>query len=595
MGRVTSSDSSPDAFFTAVSVLDSLIRSGMRQAVLAPGSRSAPLAYALAAASEAGAVDVFVRIDERTAAFTALGLAKATGQPVGVVTTSGTAVGELLPAVMEANHSEIPLAVITADRPERLRGSGANQTTWQPNLYGAHVRAAADLVSYPEPTEAEQTAEFNECLAALTGRNPEAWDEPSLRPLGPVQINVAFDVPLAPDASMRETLRAWATSLAGLRAPVSPRIVDRTVAEVLDEPAPSTDSAEAQHKTVVVAGDGAGPIARLFAESVGAPLLAEPSSGARSGPNAVGTYQLLLDGRLGEDIERVVLFGRPTLSRSVDALLHRPDTETIMYLPRPVAWARPERRPESPVHTLREARDFAGRSDASWLEAWHAEDRRILESLDVLLMEAEQHAGLLNGPRVARTVREAADRDGTTVVCGSSNLIRDLDLAPVGNGREHEATVYANRGLAGIDGTVATASGIALSDHRPVRLLLGDLTLLHDAGSLLFGPGEKVPDLQIVVFNDSGGGIFSTLEHGAVAENEDWAGAVERFFGTPQTADLERLVTAHHHAYRRADDVGTLRHALSEPIRGISVIEVRGTREGLAAERARWRALVATS
>jgi 2-succinyl-5-enolpyruvyl-6-hydroxy-3-cyclohexene-1-carboxylate synthase len=608
MVRVTSSDSQPDAFLTAVSVLDSLIRSGMREVVLAPGSRSAPLAYALAAASEAGVVEVHVRIDERTAGFTALGMAKASGRPVGVVTTSGTAVGELMPAVMEANHSEVPLAILSADRPPRLRGTGANQTTWQQGLYGVHVRASADLVSYPEPEPGDQTVAFTECLAALTGRDPAAWDRPSNRPLGPVQINVAFDVPLTPEPRMRDTLRAWADSVTDLSTPVAPRRADRTVTEALDDSeheeaaavvaeassaaASVAPGAEAV-RTVVVAGDGAGPLARMFAEAADLPLLAEPSSGARSGPNAVGAYQLLLEGELGDQIERVVLFGRPTLSRSVDHLLHRDDVESVIYLPRPVAWALPDRRPETPVETLVEARRFAGRPPSSWLERWHAEDARADSDLQRALTAARDRNGRLNGPLVARAVREAMADDGLALVCGSSNLIRDLDLVPIDPQTAHDPMVWSNRGLAGIDGTVATASGIALTRREPLRLLLGDLTLLHDAGSLLFGPGETVPDLQIIVFNDSGGGIFSTLEHGNIAKADGWAGAVERFFGTPHDADVERLVTAHGHRYMQADDEDALRAALATPIRGISVIEVRGTREGLAEERAEWKNIVA--
>lgn len=180
----------------------------MRHVVLSPGSRSAPLAYALAAADAAGALSLHVRIDERTAGFTALGLAKSTGVPVGVVTTSGTAVGELLPAVMEAFMAEVPVAVLCADRPPRLRGTGANQTTWQPGIFGEHVRCAADLTHYPEEQPGPQTAAFMRCLAELTGRSPQDWSQASGQPLGPVQINCAFDTPLAPDARTREIGRA---------------------------------------------------------------------------------------------------------------------------------------------------------------------------------------------------------------------------------------------------------------------------------------------------------------------------------------------------------------------------------------------------
>ncbi|WP_238147962.1 2-succinyl-5-enolpyruvyl-6-hydroxy-3-cyclohexene-1-carboxylic-acid synthase [Rothia halotolerans] len=572
----------PDSFLTAVSVLDTLIRSGMDHVVLAPGSRSAPLAYALAAAAESGVVTVHVRIDERSAGFTALGLAEALGRPVGVVTTSGTAVGELMPAVMEASHSEAPLAILSADRPPRLRGTGANQTTRQPGLFAQHARASVDLVSYPEEEPGAQTAGFNACLAALTGRDARHWESPSQLPRGPVQINVAFDDPLTPEPRMRETLRAWASSLAGYQAPDAPRAVDPTAARALAFAA--AEDAVAR-RTVVIAGDGAGPVARLFAESRGLPLLAEPSSNARSGSSAVTAYRLLLGGGLGERIERIVLFGRPTLSRPVARLLDSEDVESVIYLPRPMAWADPALRRERPVRTLAEAAEFAGLGAPGWLEEWHAADRRADELVRLASGASGERAGVPGGLEVARAVWQASMADGATLITGSSNAVRDLDLAAEPGDVDPAAAprVYANRGLAGIDGTIATASGIALAEGAPVRLLVGDLTFLHDVGSLLFGPGERIPRLQIVVFNDAGGGIFSTLEHGRVGEQEDWTSAVERFFGTPHEADIERLVTGYGHRYTRALDVARLRELLAEPAEGIRVIEVRGTRSMLGA------------
>lgn len=587
MARVTSADASPDAFLTAVSVLDSLIRSGMRHVVVAPGSRSAPLTYALAAADEAGVLDVHVRIDERSAAFTALGMAASSGSPVGVVTTSGTAVGELMPAVMEANHSEVPLAVISADRPPRLRGTGANQTTWQADLYGVHVRAAADLTAYPEDVAGQQTAAFTECLAALTGRDPRDWGSAAARPIGPVQINVSFDDPLTPDPRMRQTLRAWADTLRDLEVAPAPKIVDRSAAVALE---PAGAGAPAT-RAVVVAGDGAGLIARRFAEANGAPLLAEPSSGARAGSHAIGAYQLILGGGLAREIETVILFGRPTLSRPVQQLLARPDVASVLYLPRPIAWANPDRRSERVVTSLREARDVVGRCEPSWLQRWREADAAVSAGLGRVIARDEETHGVPSGPGVARTVAEASGQDGVTLVAGSSNLIRDLDIAPAPKPGDGEYEVLANRGLAGIDGTIATASGVSLARGKPVRALVGDLTFLHDAGSLLIGPTERMPDLQIVVFNDTGGGIFSTLEHGHVARDDDWADPVERFFGTPHAVTIESLVTAHGHDFRRVRDLGELREALGEPIRGIGVIEVLGTRDGLSEDRERWKDL----
>lgn len=596
----------PDAFLTAVSVLDSLVRAGMREAVLAPGSRSAPLAYALAALEEAGALRVHVRTDERSAGFLALGLAKASGRPVGVVTTSGTAVGELMPAVMEANHAEVPLAVLSADRPPRLRGTGANQTTWQPGIFGVQVRAAVDLTSWPEDEPGTQTAGLDDCLCALTGRTPGDWAAPADRPRGPVQINLAFDEPLTPSARMRQTLRTWAGTLVGLPEEAPLRREDPTAATTLAagaEAGAAGDAAVPERRMVVVAGDGAGPVAEAFARSRNLPLLAEPSSGARFGPQAVQAYRLLLGTSLGEGIERVVLFGRPTLSRPVTRLLARTDLETAIYLPRTVAWADPERRAERPLATLAEAAEFAGRGAPGWAEAWRAADARLTAALEAGIA-ARAGSGVLDGLAVAREVWSACGRDGAALVSGSSNPVRDLDLMPAPRGPERPAgsllgsrvgteiesvdgtgagtrvpRVFANRGLAGIDGTVSTAAGVSLGLGRPVRLLLGDLTFLHDVGSLLLNPGEREPDLQVVVFNDAGGGLFSTLEHGAVArEDAEWAAAVERFFGTPQAADLELLVRGYGHPYRRAETTEQLREALAEPVRGISVVEVRGAR-----------------
>lgn len=568
-------DQRPDAFLTAVSVLDSLIRAGMRHAVIAPGSRSAPLAYALAAAADAGALQVHVRIDERTAGFTALGLAKATGAPVAVVTTSGTAVGELLPAVMEAHHAEVPLAVLSADRPPRLRGTGANQTTDQPGLFGTHVRVSVDLTDYPEQIPGPQTAGFTDALAALTGRDPDDWTQPSLRPLGPVQINCAFDEPLHPDQRMRQILRAWADGVAGLDPEPAPTLPDPTLEAVLaDAPRPPADGIP--RRSVVIAGDGAGPLAREFAEAQGLPLLAEPSSNARSGTHAIGAYRVLLgEESLGGRIERVVLFGRPTLSRPVTRLLADPQTDAVIYLPRPVAWADPRRRPEMPVRTLAEAAAFAGTGEPGWLQAWRDADAALAARIDRLAAAGQR----LTGPAVAAAVTRACARDGSALVLGSSNLVRDADLAPAPD--RALTGVWANRGLAGIDGTAATATGIGLGLDVPVRLLVGDLTFLHDLGSLNLGPREARPRLQIVVFNDDGGGIFTTLEHGQVAEDQGWADAVERFFSTPHGADLEQLVRGFGHRYTRADDVAALRATLREPGEGIEVIEVRGSRADL--------------
>ncbi len=564
---------------TARTVLEELVDAGMRHLVVAPGSRSAPLAYAAAAAQAAGALEVHVRVDERGAAFTALGIARATGRPAGVLTTSGTAVGNLLPAVLEADHAEVPLVVLSADRPPELRGTGANQTTRQPGIFGDHVRAAVDLLP-----EDDVPARLAGPLAALAGRGP---DGP--RPPGPVQLNVALREPLHPGPEDGPVLAAAARRLAARAGTRQGARQDPGPAAVAAGDVSAPDPAAGTSRSVVVAGDGAGPAAARFAAACGLPLLAEPSSNARSGPHAVGAYRLLLDSPLGARIQRVLLVGRPTLSRPVGALLARPDVTTAAVRPAPVAWCEPGLRRERVLASWREAASFTGRGAPGWAAAWQGAGAAADDAVARLLAAGAPPE--VTGPAVAAAVWEACRRDGSVLVAGSSNPVRDLDLAArPGPG---SPLVLANRGLAGIDGTVATAAGAALGGGRPVRVLLGDLTFLHDVSSLLLGPGEREPDLQLVVLNDGGGGIFTTLEHGAVGEQEEYRAVVERFFGTPHRARLDALCAGYDVAHRRVADLAELERALAGPVRGRSVLEVAADRGGLRELHARVRAAVA--
>ncbi|MDM7990125.1 2-succinyl-5-enolpyruvyl-6-hydroxy-3-cyclohexene-1-carboxylic-acid synthase [Arthrobacter sp. zg-Y877] len=541
----TPSSADLTALQAARSAVAALASAGVRDVVLAPGSRSAPLAYALAEAELQDRMRVHVRIDERVAGFTALGLARGGRRPAAVVTTSGTAVGELMPAVMEAHHGGVPLVVLSADRPAELHGTGANQTTVQPGIFAGFPMASADVEAGTDPA--------GPISAALAGLG-------DAMPVGPVHVNLQFRDPLTPGESDPLFLESAADRTA-LPAPAS--FPDRVPAT--DPPIPG------MHRTVVVAGDGAGELAALFALRAGLPLLAEPSSNARFGPNAVGAYRLLLP-ELGSRIERVVVFGRPTLSRPVAALLARTDVEKALYLPRPVNWFAPGRRPETIISDIPGLFEFAGTGAPGWLEEWRNASEAALNTLTNLLEQQDQLTGL----QVADLVWDAADAN---LVLGSSNVIRDMDL--VASPGWHPLDVYANRGLAGIDGTISTATGIALANGIPTRLLLGDLTFLHDAGALLLGDGETEPDLQIVVLNDGGGGIFSVLEHGALGEDPRYAALVERFFGTPHRADLAGLCRGYgvrHQLIRSADE---LEAALAEPVNGRSVLEVCTARETL--------------
>lgn len=544
-----------------------LLLEGVRYVVVAPGSRSAPMAYALAEADAAGRVELLVRIDERDAGFTALGLALATGAPAAVLTTSGTAVGNLLPAVMEANHAAVPLVVISADRPVELRGTGANQTTVQLDLFGEHVRFAADVPAGSDPRRAVETA-----LSAATG----AFED---TPPGPVQLNLAFRDPLVPAPGDR-------------LPPESGRRVYRVPRGPLALDFPPASAGLPERRTVVLAGHDAGPVAEAFARAHGLPLLAEPSSNARFGPNAVGPYRIVLDA-FGPDsaqpIERVVLFGRPTLSRPVSALLARADVPSALYQPVPVAWYEPGRRTELPLDNLADLADFSGRGSAAWLDAWLLAGAAAQHAVDVALAgTALSGSAEVSGPAVGALVWEHTRGQ---LVLGSSNGIRDVDLAGA-PAAEPAAVVFANRGLSGIDGTLATATGIALGGRQETTVLLGDVTFLHDAGGLLLGAGEEEPNLRMVVLNDAGGAIFGLLEHGAVEAAGRYGTAVERLFGTPHSVNLAALAAAYGVAHRPVSTTAELAEALAEPWEGRSIIEVRTDRRGLRELHVRIRAAV---
>ncbi|MCW2811134.1 MAG: menD, partial [Friedmanniella sp.] len=313
------------------------------------------------------------------------------------------------------------------------------------------------------------------------------------------------------------------------------------------------------------------------AAGAGVPLLAEPSSNARRGAAALATGGLLLHTDLGRRVERVVLVGHPTLTRPVTALLSRPDVELVVVSPY-ADWPDPGRTASRVVDdvTLPPSADWA------WLAAWREADGRLGAALAALL----DRPGALTGPVVARTVWAALGADDTLVL-GASNPVRDVDLAPL---TEDPPTVYANRGLAGIDGTVSTAVGVALAVGAPTHLLLGDVTLLHDSTGLVLGPSEPRPDLRIVVANDDGGSIFAGLEHG----RPELAGEFERLFGTPHGVRLGELAAAAGVGYTRVGTAGELAAALAGPPVGLELVEAVVDRTGRRALQAAITGLAAT-
>lgn len=465
-----------------------------------------------------------VRIDERTAGFLALGLAKGSHRPVAVLTTSGSAVTHLHPAVLEAVHVGEPLIVLSADRPAALRGTGANQTTDQVGIFGARV-----------PCVDVEASDVQAAVAAVAA---------AVRRRGPTQLNLQFTEPLV------ESHRFTA---------------DGTPAGGHIDGEPAGDQREclaSGPRTVLVAGDGAGPRARLLAERGNWPLLAEPTSGARTGSHAVRTYRLLLDSPLGKHVERVIVTGHPTLSRPVTRLISRGDIEVISVRGPGGICTDPGRVARHVEHLPTVT---AADSDG-WFEEWRAADDTMSKAVDDLV--AADPAG--RPLQVAAAVAAAVPGEGLLVV-GSSSPVRDLDVMTAPYPAGQRRLIIGNRGLSGIDGTVSTAIGAALG-RRSSRSLayVGDLTFLHDCNGLVLGPDEPRPDLTIVVANDDGGAIFATLDQGG----PEFARSFERVFGTPHGVSLRALCEATATAYERVDDPAELGTLLADDATGIRVLEV---------------------
>lgn len=604
--------------------------------VVCPGSRSQALALVAAELERIGAVRLHVRIDERSAGFFALGVARESERPVPIIVTSGTAVANLHPAMLEAHHAGVPLVALTADRPAELVGTGANQTTLQPGIFGELV----PTTTVPAPTEADATSGFTQ------------W-----RKLGervattriPLHLNLAFREPLSspiPDLSQRVEQRFATEPVAATDAPWPGEDGDRRIhfgsgpqglslqlAEAIardlaahtkptDTPAAQQavnteaqrvlelDPAEWMH-AVVIAGDRAGAEAERTARKGGWPLIAEVSSGARYGRNTVIAYRDVLGPNssipgLRDAIELVIVYGHPTLSREVAALLRRPQVRVVV-VDEPAV---PPLRPGDEEHVDRvrvtafgattlmprvEATEL--RSEAEqWLNDWLRASRELELARDTDPEAPDVEASRsTDGRERARFGRAelAISREPVTrpmladavwratwphdrLVLAASRLIRDIDAQVPGK----RIRVHANRGLAGIDGNIATALGVAVASQRgddmkahagTTRLVIGDIAFAHDASSLLVGQGgEPAPRMQIIVGVDGGGSLFDRLE---VRQTAD-AAAYERVQFTPLEFDIAALAAAYGWKYVLADTRGRLEEALTDSREVRSVIAV---------------------
>ncbi|MCV6968333.1 2-succinyl-5-enolpyruvyl-6-hydroxy-3-cyclohexene-1-carboxylic-acid synthase [Mycobacterium bohemicum] len=524
-------------------VVDELIRGGVRDVVLCPGSRNAPLAFALQDADRAGRIRLHVRIDERTAGYLAIGLAIGAGAPVCVAMTSGTAVANLGPAVVEANYARVPLIVLSANRPYEMLGTGANQTMEQLGYFGTQVRATISLglaEDAPERLDAlNATWRSTTCrvLVAATGaRTANA---------GPVHFDIPLREPLVPDPEPRGAAvppgrpggRPWTYT-----PPVT-----------FDQPLDIDLSPD----TVVIAGHGAAVQPNLAQ----LPTVAEPTAPAAANPLHPFALPLLRP-------KQVIMLGRPTLHRPVSALLADPQVPVYALTTGP-RW--PDVSGNCQATGTRAV--TTGAPNPAWLNRCAEVNRHALAAVRGQLATHPLTTGL----HVAAAVADAL-RPGDQLVLGASNPVRDVALVGLNS---RDIRVRSNRGVAGIDGTVSTAIGAALAFEGPhagrTVALIGDLTFVHDSSGLLIGPTEPTPQaLTIVVSNDNGGGIFELLEQG----DPRFSDVSSRIFGTPHDVDVGALCRAYHVESRQIE-VDELAAALDEPAAGMRVLEVKADRSSL--------------
>jgi 2-succinyl-5-enolpyruvyl-6-hydroxy-3-cyclohexene-1-carboxylate synthase len=492
-------------------IVRQIIEAGVTDVVISPGSRNAPLSIAFHQASVKGLIKLHVRIDERTAAFFALGIAKASGRPVPIVCTSGTAVANYHPAVLEASHTNVPLLVLTADRPASLRKTGANQTTEQARIFGKAVRYFADVSGSVYPMELP----FNSLQS------------------GPVHLNIQFEEPLVGDKSDN-----WLNDLTIF----APKVFDRKT--------PGTFYTKSTRGVLVIGHDRGGLSAdavRRFAEELGWPVIAEDPLTFK---NAISHASVFLTSKtIAEDLapDTVVVIGRTTLSRSINAFIKMARKEIVID-PR-MATVDGDRMANQKFLQLPKVE--VQPADADYAEKWQKYSQRAAKMVGDISQWSEA--------LIAREIGSAIPA-GTSLFVSSSRPIRDIEgFASARIGVE----TFANRGLAGIDGNISTALGIA-SQRKETIALLGDLGFLHDLTGLIH---NEAINLKIFVINNDGGGIFSTLSQRGVDGFED-------VFGTPHGKDLAAIANAMGVPAKNISNQAELKAEIATPVKGVSVVVI---------------------
>ena len=604
------------ATLLARAVVASLVEAGVKRVVISPGSRNAPLTYALADAAQAGYLQLRVVVDERSAAFVALGASRSDwlheglARPAVAVMTSGSAVANAHPAVVEADAAGVPLIILSADRPHALVNTGASQTTVQTGIFGAATRYQADLGD----TNASGAVanQVRRAVAAASGRL-------SLDP-GPVHLNVRLAPPLAPAAPWQVPHLEPKTHWLRARKPLEEQLNGVTVSQV-----GCRLGLDPARRGVIVVGDNDDAELAHFAAALAHawdwPLLAEPTSLVRTDANAVAAYSALLacgDGSVGgegaqlsQEIEQLLVVGRPTLTRPIGALLAREDIYQVVLTNR-ARWSDVSGQ-AAYVTTLEQAlsslnipgggagaeagadADAGGEASASagagagagvgknaplplWLRRWLQAGQQQLNATSVtkaaqMALTTWQATSQYEFHNQLTAIHSDGLENSVTLMAASSMTIRYLDARlPAGKQlKKMPGPVVANRGLAGIDGTISTAVGLAWASGQPVRVIIGDLAAAHDLTGLVKAVTETEVDLQVIVLDDHGGKIFSSLEYGA----SELSNYFPRFFTTAQQVDFAQAAAAFGAHVSVIDDVDGLQSLLSKTIEGRSLVHVK--------------------
>lgn len=604
------------ATLLARAVVASLVEAGVKRVVISPGSRNAPLTYALADAAQAGYLQLRVVVDERSAAFVALGASRSDwlheglARPAVAVMTSGSAVANAHPAVVEADAAGVPLIILSADRPHALVNTGASQTTVQTGIFGAATRYQADLGD----TNASGAVanQVRRAVAAASGRL-------SLDP-GPVHLNVRLAPPLAPAAPWQVPHLEPKTHWLRARKPLAEQLNGVTVSQV-----GCRLGLDPARRGVIVVGDNddaeLAHYAAALAHAWGWPLLAEPTSLVRTDANAVAAYSALLAGgdgsasgdgaQLSQEIEQLLVVGRPTLTRPIGALLAREDIYQVVLTNR-ARWSDVSGQ-AAYVTTLEQAlsslntpdvsagagagadADAGGDASASadagagagvgknapsplWLQRWLQAGQQQLNATSVtkaaqMALTTWQATSQYESHSQSTAIHSDGLESSVTLMAASSMTIRYLDARlPAGKQlKKMPGPVVANRGLAGIDGTISTAVGLAWASGQPVRVIIGDLAAAHDLTGLVKAVTETEVDLQVIVLDDHGGKIFSGLEYGA----SELSNYFLRFFTTAQQVDFAQAAAAFGAHVSVIDDVDGLQSLLSKTIEGRSLVHVK--------------------